>query len=257
MTQGKLYAGTSGLVLPYKNKSFYPSEYQEKSRLSFYGSLFNSIEINSSFYKPPQHKTVKKWTADVPVDFKFTFKLWQEITHRKVRAINNTEIAHFIHTINEARNKKGCLLVQFPPSLKFAGFAWVKELLDSIRQISDAKEWRIALEFRHLSWYREETYQLLNDSGAVLVYHDKKGLQTPLEEMDAPFIYLRFHGPGGDYRGSYEDALIYEYAGYISAWLTEGKDVYCYFNNTIGDAIGNLNKLRSYTTSLCRKDHQL
>lgn len=243
--EGKFYSGTSGLILPYKNKSFYPLQYQEKSRLFFYGSLFNSIEINSSFYKPPQYKTVRKWTEDVPGDFKFTFKLWQEITHGKVRNIDDKEIENFIHTISGAGGKSGCLLVQFPPSLKFSGYAWAKELLASIQKANN-KKWHIALEFRDTSWYRDETYQLLHDSGAGLVYHDKKGSQSPLEEIDAAFIYLRFHGPEGDYRGSYEDALLYEYAGYIREWMANGKDVYCYFNNTMGDAIGNLKQLSNY-----------
>jgi uncharacterized protein YecE (DUF72 family) len=244
-TEGKLYLGTSGLLLPFKNKSFYPPEYQDKSRLSFYGSLFNSIEINSSFYKLPQPETVRKWADQVPQDFRFTFKLWQEVTHGKARDIDENKVKSFMETISEVGYKKGCLLVQLPPSLQFSNYMWIRRLINSIKR-TNHKEWRIALEFRHSSWYRDETYQLLNDTGTTLVYHDKKGSQAPLEEMDADFIYVRLHGPGGDYRGSYEDALLSEYAGYIKDWQAVGKDVYGYFNNTIGDAIGNLKRLSGY-----------
>jgi uncharacterized protein YecE (DUF72 family) len=207
--------------------------------------LFNSIEINSSFYKPPQNKTVQRWVEDVPADFRFTFKLWQEITHSNRGDVDDKQVANFINTISAASSKRGCLLVQFPPGLKFSWYPWVEELLASIQKANN-KRWHIALEFRHNSWYRDETYQLLNDAGAVLVYHDKKGAQAPLEEMDAGFIYLRFHGPDGDYRGSYDDAFLSEYADYIREWLGEGKDVYCYFNNTMGDAIRNLKRLSHY-----------
>lgn len=76
------YTGTSGLSLPFPKHSF-PPEFQDKSRLTFYASLFNSIEINSSFYKLPMASTVKKWAESVPDNFLFTFKLWREITHNK------------------------------------------------------------------------------------------------------------------------------------------------------------------------------
>jgi len=72
------------------------------------------------------------------------------------------------------------------------------------------------------------------------VIQDKPPAVTPMMESELPFVYLRFHGPGGSYRGSYEDELLYEYAGYINDWISEGKTVYSYFNNTMGEAISNL-----------------
>ncbi|MNI88001.1 hypothetical protein D3C73_1452560 [compost metagenome] len=61
---------------------------------------------------------------------------------------------------------------------------------------------------------------------------------------------MRFHGPEGDYKGSYEDAVLHEYSGYIKEWLAEEKEVYVYFNNTIGSAIANLRTLEEYIKSL-------
>lgn len=105
------YAGTSGMVLPVPNKRFHPPEYQERSRLCYYGSLFNSIEVNSSFYKLPQAKTVAKWAAEVPAHFRFTFKLWREITHAKGMAFKPEDVLRFMQSIGTASDKKGCLLV--------------------------------------------------------------------------------------------------------------------------------------------------
>ena len=100
--------------------------------------------------------------------------------------------------------------------------------------------WNIALEFRHVSLYSDVVYRLLEDYRMAMVIQDKPPAVTPMMESELPFVYLRFHGPGGSYRGSYEDELLYEYAGYINDWISEGKTVYSYFNNTMGEAIGNL-----------------
>jgi uncharacterized protein YecE (DUF72 family) len=108
------YSGISGLVLPVPNKTHYPAEFQDKSRLCYYASLFNSIEVNSSFYKVPQSKTVAKWVADVPASFKFTFKLWREISHVKGLAFNPADVQRFMQAIDTAGEKKGCLLDPVP-----------------------------------------------------------------------------------------------------------------------------------------------
>ena len=246
MKKGTYYTGTSGLLLPYKNQQFYPAEFQGKSRLSVYGALFNSIEINSSFYKVPMQTTVKKWADSVPAPFRFTFKLWKEITHQKELAFNTTDVRHFMDVIAAAGTKKGCLLVQFPPSIRYNSIARVKKLLAAITKADPARAWRLCAEFRHASWYREETYRLLSDCQAGMVIHDKTHSATPLEEMDLPFVYVRFHGPDGDYKGSYDDSFLHEYAHYIREWLDAGKDVYVYFNNTIGEALKDLGRLRRY-----------
>src|SRR4051812_13911921 len=115
----EIYTGTSNVELPVPNKQSFPPDYQDKSRLTYYASLFNTVEINSSFYKVPMAKTVAKWAESVPAHFKFTFKLWQEITHAKGCIYNPDEIERFINVINHVGNKKGCLLVQFPPSFAF------------------------------------------------------------------------------------------------------------------------------------------
>src|ERR1700712_5998440 len=93
------YSGTSGLVLSIPKRSF-PAGFENKSRLNYYASIFNSIEVNSSFYKVPMVTTVKKWADDVPPGFQFTFKLWKGITHNKTLVYDPDDIEHFIETIN-------------------------------------------------------------------------------------------------------------------------------------------------------------
>lgn len=239
------YSGTSGLVLPI-TKRLFPPGFQDKSRLTYYASLVNSIEINSSFYKVPMASTVQKWAAEVPVSFQFTFKLWREITHTKQLAFNQQDVERFMQVIANAGPKKGCLLVQFPPSVKIDKVQQVQSLLQCITQIDEQHEWKIAVEFRDAAWYQESVYEMLQQYGASMVLHDKRSVATPMVEGEASFVYLRFHGPGGDYRGTYEDDFLYEYAQYIKAWQEDGKTVFVYFNNTMGNAIQNLRTLNKY-----------
>ncbi|MGF6847031.1 uncharacterized protein YecE (DUF72 family) [Chitinophaga sp. W3I9] len=239
-TKGIYKSGTSGLVLPVPNKLAYPPAFRDKSRLTYYGSLFNSIEINSSFYKVPQAATVKKWADSVPDDFVFTFKLWRDITHVKQLAFQEADVIRFMEVINEAGAKKGCLLIQFPPGVTVEQYGQVEQLLDIVQGINPADGWKVALEFRHSSWYIGEVYELADEYECSIVLHDIPKSRNERLNAKADFVYLRFHGPAGDYKGGYTDDYLAQRAKEIRAWIKEGKEVYVYFNNTIGDAIKNL-----------------
>lgn len=239
------YGGISGLQLPIPKREF-PPEFADKSRLNYYASLFNSIEINSSFYKIPLAATVAKWAADVPQNFKFTYKLWRDITHNKKLIFNPEDIDRFMQVIDNAGDKKGCLLVQFPPSITIARLVQLEYLLSVIIKTDPDHKWNLCVEFRHRSWYNDDVYDLLKKYHAGFVIHDMPASIAPLIALSDDFVYLRFHGPNGGYRGSYADDFLYEYAQYVKDWQQEGKTVYAYFNNTMGDALNNLTTLSSF-----------
>ncbi|MCE7042495.1 DUF72 domain-containing protein [Dyadobacter sp. CY312] len=243
--RGEIYLGTSGLVLPYKNRQAYPAEFEGQSRMMVYGKLFNSIEINSIFYKLPRPATIGEWTRAVRQDFRFTFKLWKQISHSPSLKFNEVDVERFFEVIEPAREKAGCILVQFPPSVKAALFQEVSSLLETLQHFNKNR-WSVAVEFRSPSWYTSRTFDLLNTNQLAMVYHDKSGSQSPHQELDADIIYLRFHGPNGNYKGSYDQGFLYEYAGYVSAWQDAGKTVYVYFNNTMGAALENLRTLEKF-----------
>ena len=92
-SNGILRIGTSGIVVP-GNKLSFPAAFQHKSRLNYYSSLFNTLEINSTFYKVPMQSTFEKWSLDVPEQFQFTIKLWREITHVKKRVFPYIHLVH-------------------------------------------------------------------------------------------------------------------------------------------------------------------
>lgn len=245
------YAGTSGLLLPVPNKLHYPEAFKDKSRLCYYASLMNTIEINSSFYKIPQASTIKKWAVDVPQNFRFTFKLFREITHNKDLAFDPDVVSRFFEVVSPVEEKKACILVQFPPSIKLNHFNQLKYLMSVIRENDPGMEWKIALEFRHSSLYIDEIYELLDEYKMSMVMHDKSPANSPVRDSDTDFVYLRFHGPGGNYRGSYPDDILDEYADYVSEWLAGGKMVFVYFNNTMGEAYPNLTTLRKLVKNKC------
>lgn len=244
----RFYSGLSGLQVPVPKYQF-PAPYQQASRLTYYGSFFNSIEINSSFYKVPMPATVGKWAAMVAREFRFSFKLWRDITHVKNLEYDKAKVEKFMKAVNMAGDKKGCLLVQFPPSVGKEYFEQAEMLLKDIRELG-GETWNVSVEFRNKNWYQQKVYEMLKSFHAGLVLHDMPGSVTPMIEQSTTFIYLRFHGQAGDYKGSYTEDFLAEYATYIHEWIQEGKMVYAYFNNTIGDAFKNvqlLNKMVNKT----------
>lgn len=246
---GRLYTGTSGLVLPFKNKQHYPEIYQDKSRLEIYGMLNNSIEINSSFYKIPMKTTVAKWSNSVPAGFRFTFKLFRGLSHTKGLPYHPADLDQFMDALSGIdQDKRGCILLQFPASFKIDQHRHLTSLLQELHTRNEQEAWQLAVEFRHNSWYNAKITSYLYGLGIIMVIHDKTGSGTPLFDSPAPFVYCRFHGPDGNYKGAYDDSFLSEYATYIREWQEEGKDVYAYFNNTMGEALSNMKTLRKYTS---------
>ena len=239
------FFGTSGLVLPF-NKSQYPTEFKDKSRLQYYASLFNSIEFNNTFYKLPQPATVNNWAESVPDDFKFTFKVPKSITHSQDLESGLCDVANFLSVVENAGHKKGSLLAQFPPSLTIEQIEPFKKLLHLFVEESKGSLWKLAVEFRHPSWQEPQVYQLLQDFKASLVLHDMKNSPLQIPSVDDDFIYLRLHGPEPRYRGSYSDEFLKQLAESIGEWIDEGRTVYAYFNNTVGDAFNNVQTLKNY-----------
>ncbi len=235
------YSGLSGLILPIP-KYLFPPAFRNSTRLTYYASHFNTIEFNSTFYKIPHSGTVVKWAASVPENFKFTFKLWKGITHVKGFDYKEEDVATFFEVINHVQQKKGCVLVQFPPRF---GKEYMGQLDSLLRCIDthNTNGWHIALEFRNTSWYDQTVYDFIDVHNASIVIQDKPKSATPLISPESDIVYLRFHGPSGNYRESYSQDFLTEYASYINEWLEDNKTVYTYFNNTAGDAYDNLKSL--------------
>jgi uncharacterized protein YecE (DUF72 family) len=236
--------GTSNVTLP-GNKGTFPLAFQSKSRLHYYSRIFNSVEINKCFYKTPLLSTYQKWSLDVPENFQFSLKLSKAITHVPNLPGDSGTLTKFMQTAAGVGNKKGCLLIQFPGAISLDYYNEVEQILQEIQFESEPDQhWRIAVEFRNPDWYTGETFELLDQYDAVAVLHDfKKGKLTEISGRE-DFVYIRFHGPAGDYRGSYNESFLKSKAAQIRIWLEDGKDVYAYFNNTMGNAFDNAISLK-------------
>lgn len=241
------FSGTSGIVLPVPNKQAYPEAFREKSRLSFYASLLNSLEVNSSFYKIPMAITARRWAESVPPGFSFTFKLFKGITHNTISDEDASLTHKFMHVINQATDRRGCLLVQFPRTTTF-DHNRLNDLLRLIQHYNPDHAWKVCVEFRHDDWYNGDSYALLKKYAACLVTHDMKRSATPIVDPWTPFGYLRYHGPEDNFRGSYTDDFLREQASLVKSWMKQGKTVYAYFNNTLGDALPNVHTLNRYVS---------
>ena len=246
-TDSSFYSGTSNIVVPIK-QSQYPSEFSGASRLQYYASLFSSLEVNASFYKIPKAATVEKWRKSVPADFRFTFKVPKAVTHAKGLQFSAADVERFAEAVAHTGEKKGCLLVQLPPSARRERQEELEGLLECLRD--DAKGWKIAVEFRHISWHDRVLYRVLQSYGATLVEQDLPASATPPVQLAEDFTYLRFHGPEGGYRGSYDETTLAGYAARIVDGIKNGRDMYVYFNNTMGNAIGNLQTLNKKVKDL-------
>ena len=242
--RGRIRIGTSNVVVP-GNKKTFPPAFQLKSRLHYYSSIFNTAEINSCFYKTPMLTTYEKWSLDVPDDFQFSLKLSREITHSKELQGELACMEKFMNSASGTGNKKGCLLIQFPGKITLDYFEKVEKILHELQQQDEMNQWRKAVEFRNPSWYTGETRELLDEYDAAMVLHDIPKAKIFEVFGNASFVYIRFHGPKGDYRDCYTDNFLQAKAAEIRSWLDEGKDVYAYFNNTIGSAYDNAVSLKA------------
>jgi uncharacterized protein YecE (DUF72 family) len=245
-----LRLGTSGLVLPVPNKKAFPPAFRAGSRLAYYSSLFNSIEINSSFYKVPMPVTFARWANEVPLDFRFTVKLWQGITHVKGLRFKPADVNRFLFAADQLGSKKGCLLIQLPPGLQAGGAGQLDRLLEQVCLADPQRSWKVAIEFRHRSWYNPELDALFDRYRATRVLHDMPGSMVSEPLGHGNLVYIRWHGPAGDYRGGYHEPALELWAQKIRDWQLAKKEVYAYFNNTIGDAIVNLNTLRAHLSAI-------
>lgn len=243
MKKGKIWIGTSNGHMT-GNKQTFPPEFQLKTRIHYYSRLFNTMEVNSCFYKTPQQSTYEKWVRDVPEDFQFTLKLSKEITHAKELKFELDCMEHFLRSAKGIERKKGCLLVQFPGKISLEHYNEVEQILENIQVFDPVQEWRVAVEFRNESWYIPETTELLNAYRAGMVVHDFPKAKMPVVNGQVDFVYMRFHGPTGNYRDSYSDEVLDEKGAWINELVASGKDVYAYFNNTAGNAFENARYLQ-------------
>ena len=181
----KLHVGTSGYSYKEWKGNFYPEDLSAKEMLSYYSRRLPAVEINNTFYRLPQATMIENWRAQVPDEFRFSIKATQRITH--IKRLNNVveETKYLLDTSGLLGERLGVVLFQLPPNMK-KDSGRLKSFLELLP--SDA---RAAFEFRHESWFDDETFDLLREKDRALVVSDTD--DKPLSEIisTAGWGYLR------------------------------------------------------------------
>jgi uncharacterized protein YecE (DUF72 family) len=222
---GYFRIGTSGWTYKGWKGPFYPSTVRKKDWLEYYASRFATTEINGSFYRTPSLDAVRGWRSTTPKSFLFAWKASKFITHwKRLTSKSENSIELMQSRLAILGPKLGAVLFQLPPQ-----FSKSAERLDAFLRMLPRRN-RYAFEFRHPSWYEDDILEILSRRGAALCLSDHRDAPAPWE-ITAPLVYLRAHGPGGHYSGSYSTKILQSWATAIASWIRQKRDVLVYFDN--------------------------
>lgn len=224
-SSGRIYAGTSGWAYPTWKPEFYPAGTPAKRFLEFFATQLSSVEVNYTFRALPTAKMLEGWLAATPANFRFSFKSPQRITHFKRLRECDDDVAQFVAALEPVQqaDKLGLLLFQLPPNFKadterLSRFLWAPAL-------QSQRAPRIAFEFRHESWFSEETYSILREHDAALCIAESDDLLTPEVQTASGHACYRLRRNGG-----YSPVELEAFARRFAA-LAEQRDVFVYFKH--------------------------
>jgi len=224
-----VFLGTSGWSYKEWEGAFY--EKGEKRKLRAYSRVFNTAEIDSTFYRVPSKGMVMGWLRYSPSDFAFTAKIPKTITHEKKLGLKSdvkADLQGFFDVMRPLQlgGKLACLLIQLPPK-----YSYNPESLESFFSLLDPV-FRYAVEFRNLSWMRSETWDILRAHDVAYVNVDEP-LLPPEVHLTADFAYFRWHGRGKapwfDYKYSKQE--LDEWVPKVREAGGKVKKIFGYFNN--------------------------
>ena len=243
--------GCSGWNYKHWRGNFYPPEVPVREWFTHYAQVFDTVEINNTFYRLPESSTFESWRERAPANFLYAIKASRFITHLKRLLEPEEPVTRLFTRACQLQAHLGPVLYQLPESFRCDltrlddFLALLPRSLGEIGGIPADRAIRHVFEFRHPSWYVDETQAVLRAHGAVMCLHDKAG-SAIFEPIDTPFLYVRFHGPGGRYFGRYESRRMEYWAATLGEQWRAGRDVFAYFNNDPeGMAVINAQELRA------------
>jgi uncharacterized protein YecE (DUF72 family) len=213
-----MYKDWAGLV--------YPGDLRSRDWFAYYARLFDTVELNTTFYRLPSVATVEAWAAQAPPGFIYALKLGAFGSHRMKLRDAASWLPNHLDRAERLEKALGPTLVQLPPR-------WKRDTgrLDEFLSVApDRLRW--AVELRDPSWVHEDTFEVLRRHRAALCIHDL--LANHPWERTTDWTYVRFHGPEArerKYQGRYGGRRLWRKAERLAEWLDEGNDVYAYFNN--------------------------
>ncbi len=215
--------GTSGWHYKHWRGNFYPESFPATQMLALYQQRFDTLELNNTFYRLPSETAVEGWRNSTPEYFQFAVKGSRYLTHMKKLKDPEAGLDRFFGRVGHLREKLGPILFQLPPQWEID----VERLAYFLRVLP---RHRYAFEFRNQTWNTPEIMALLRSHQAAYCAYHLAGYESPIE-ITTDFAYIRLHGPGGKYQGSYDDGALRRWADKIRGWRQHLEAVYVYFDN--------------------------
>ena len=225
-TRGRAFVGCSGWQYKDWRGLVYPEKLPQRLWFAHYATLFDTVEINNTFYRLPPPETVEGWARQAPPGFAYAVKLGQFGSHRMKLRDAASWMPNHLDRVERLGASLGPNLVQLPPRWKRN-----TERLDEFLATCP-KTLRWAVELRDPTWLHDDTYAVLAKHGAALCHHDLLADHPWVRTTD--WVYERFHGPNAiaePYHGSYPRKRLGATADRLADVLDAGEDVYAYFNN--------------------------
>jgi uncharacterized protein YecE (DUF72 family) len=211
----------------WRNGVFYPPRCPPRRWLRFYSEHFDTVEVNTTFYRLPKTSSVVRWVEETPEEFTFAVKVSRYITHIK-RLVDVAQHLPLLYGRIEPllrSPKLGPFLWQLPPNFACD----LDRLAAALEALDDGH--RHAFEFRHPSWFRNEVYELLREHHVALVIGDRPEVHAfQTHELTADFTLVRFHSGGRGRNGNYSHRELDEWARRLRRW-SRTTEVFAYFNN--------------------------
>jgi uncharacterized protein YecE (DUF72 family) len=236
----KLYIGTSGWSYQHWKDCFYAGMAQ-KNWLKFYATRFSTVEINSTFYRLQTPDTFSRWFDETPSTFRFALKAHHYLTHNKKLLDPDASVLIEKNHALALQEKIIAVLWQLPATLH-------KDLIRLNVFLQALQQWpevRHIVEFRHHSWFDDETADCLEKAGIANCVSDAN--DWPLWELiTTDLVYIRLHGHTQTYASSYTSPELAQWAERITHWLKQCKQVHVYFDND-AECAAPLNALKLKT----------
>jgi uncharacterized protein YecE (DUF72 family) len=247
MDTPSIYLGTSSWTAVGWETAFYPPNTKKADFLPFYASRFNSVEIDSTFYRIPTAKTVQQWRERTPEGFVFAAKIPQSITHEKVLVGADDDLKAFLDVMGLLGPKLGPLLIQLPyfNKEKFNGLeSFLRVLEPFLSSLPKDHQW--AVEIRNKNWLGERFFSVLRNYGVAFTLIDQAWMPRPSEVLQrgdpitAGFAYVRWLGDrkGIEQRTLVWDRTIFDRTAELQEWVrfltpiwSRGIIMYVYANN--------------------------
>jgi uncharacterized protein YecE (DUF72 family) len=219
-----LLVGTSGWQYRHWRETFYPPGTAQGRWLEYYAHRFATVESNAAFYRLPEAETFQAWADRTPSDFVMAVKVSRYLTHVRRLRDPTEPVALLVERAGRLGPKLGPALVQLPPSMR----ADVGRLRATLAAFP--ADWRVAVEFRHDSWYTDEVRAILEEHAAALCLADRLGVITPLWRT-TDWTYLRFHQGRANPQPCYGRQSLAKWAERLAGQWSPAEDIYAYFNN--------------------------